>query len=226
MERIKITIADDMEAHRRRLERIIGTQLDFELLDSLESGAATVNSVCQRQPDILLTDIEMETRFAGIDASKAVHSMYPDIKIIVLTVHEDDNIVYAAFQNGIVDYLIKSATPDEIIAGIRSAYLDDSPIRPMIARKLRSEMVRVKNNESVVMALLNIVSSLTPSQLEILKLLCQHKSRQQIAELRSVEVETIKKQINGILKKFNMSRTSEVVKKLNEMNLFDIAGHL
>jgi DNA-binding NarL/FixJ family response regulator len=226
MENIKIVIADDMEAHRRRLERIIRTQPDFELLDSLDSGAGTVLSVRERQPDIILTDIEMESKFAGIEASKAIHEQFPEVKIIVLTVHEDDNIVFAAFQNGIVDYLIKSATPDEIIAGVRAAYLDDSPIRPIIARKLRSELVRVKNNEAALMALLNTISSLTPSQLDILKLLCQHKSRQQIAELRSVEVETIKKQINGILKKFNMSRTSEVVGRLNELNLFEVARHL
>src|SRR5690606_34252877 len=137
-------------------------------------------------------------------------------KIIVLTVHEDDNIVFAAFQTGIVDYMIKSSTAEEIIEGIRSAYHDDSPIRPIIAKKLRNELVRVKNTEAKLMNTLNLISALTPSELEILKLLCQGKNRKNIADMRSVEIETIKKQINGILKKFDMQRTKDVVKTVND----------
>lgn len=226
MSMIKIVIADDMEAHRRRLERIIHTQADFEIMGSLHTGASTVQCALQSKPDIILMDIEMETQFAGIEAAKEIHEKLPNTKIIVLTVHEDDNIVFAAFQTGIVDYIIKSATQEEIVDGIRSAYQDDSPIRPIIAKKLRNELVRVKNMESKLMSTLNIISTLTPSELEILKLLCQSNSRQKIADMRSVEMETIKKQINGILKKFNMQRTKDVVKLVNELKIFDAASTL
>ncbi len=226
MTAIKIVIADDMEAHRRRLERIIHSHADMELAGSLSTGSETVLCALQSRPDIILMDIEMETQFAGIEAAKEIHQRLPETKIIVLTVHEDDNIIFAAFQTGIVDYMIKSSTPEEIADGIRSAYQDDSPIRPIIAKKLRNELVRVKNTETKLMSVLNIISLLTPSELEILKLLCQSHSRQKIAELRSVELETIKKQINGILKKFNMQRSKDVVRLINELKIFDAANTL
>lgn len=226
MERIKILIADDMEAHRRRLNRVLQTQEDFEIGGSLSSGESTVAFASGYKPDIILMDIEMETPLAGIEAAKAIHELMPDTKIIVLTVHEDDNIVFAAFQTGIVDYMIKSATPEEIIEGIRSAYQDDSPIRPIIAKKLRNELVRIKKSEARLMSALNTVSTLTPSELEILKLLCQSYNRQQIAEMRSVEVETIKKQINGILRKFSLQRTKEVVSLMKELNIFEVINTL
>ncbi|WP_168120302.1 response regulator transcription factor [Paenibacillus sp. HB172176] len=226
MDTIKILVADDMEAHRRRLERMIRMEPDFEWLGSLDNGASTVASAKQCHPDIILMDIEMESKFAGIEAAKAIHEQLPDTKIIVLTVHEDDNIVFAAFQTGIVDYMIKSASREEIIEGIRSAYTDDSPIRPMIAKKLRNELVRVKKTESKLMAALNIISTLTPSEIEILKLLSQSYGRKEIATMRSVEMETIKKQINGILKKFDKQRTKDVVKLVNELNIFEMTGNL
>lgn len=226
MERIKILIADDMEAHRRRLIRVLQTQEDFDIGGSLNSGESTVEFARGYKPDIILMDIEMETPLAGIEAAKAIHGLLPDTKIIVLTVHEDDNIVFAAFQTGIVDYMIKSATPEEIIEGIRSAYHDDSPIRPIIAKKLRNELVRIKKSEARLMSALNTVSTLTPSELEILKLLCQSYNRQQIAEMRSVEVETIKKQINGILRKFSLQRTKEVVSLMKELNIFEVINTL
>ncbi|WP_214627142.1 response regulator transcription factor [Paenibacillus agaridevorans] len=226
MDRIKMLIADDMEAHRRRLMRILQTQDDFDIGGSFSTGDSTVEFARSYKPDIILMDIEMETPLAGIEAAKVIHETLPDTKIIVLTVHEDDNIVFAAFQTGIVDYVIKSATPEEIIEAIRSAYHDDSPIRPIIAKKLRNELVRIKKSEARLMSALNTISTLTPSELEILKLLCQSNNRQQIADMRSVEVETIKKQINGILRKFNVQRTKEVVKLMNELNIFEVIKSL
>lgn len=226
MNKIRILLADDMEAHRRRLARILQTQDDFQIEGSMSSGESTVRFAAECKPDIILMDIEMESPFAGIESAKAIHEELPDTKIIVLTVHEDDNIVYAAFQTGIVDYIIKSATPEEIIEGVRSAYHDDSPIRPIIAKKLRNELVRIKNTESRLLSTLTIISTLTPSELDILKLLCQANNRQQIADMRSVEVETIKKQINGILKKFNKQRSKDIVKIVNELKIFEVIDSL
>lgn len=221
MENIKLIIADDMEAHRRRLERIIKKQTNMTLLASINSGEETIAHVEQEVPDIILMDIEMESKYAGIEAANKIHNSYPQTKVILLTVHEDDNIVFAAFKTGIVDYIIKSSAEEIIVEGIIAAYRDDSPIRPMIAKKLRNELVRTKNNESMLMNTLNIISTLTASELDVLKLLSQNKTRQQIALQRSVEEETIKKQVTSILRKFNKHRTKEIVKIVNELQIFN-----
>lgn len=221
---IKVLVVDDMEAHRRRIERIIASQKDMALVESAKSGYEAVLFAAIHKPDIIMMDIEMESKFAGVSAARQINEKLPDIKIVILTVHEDDNVVFAAFQTGVVDYVIKSAPAEEILEAVRSAYANRSPIRPIIAEKIRNEFKRIKNNEESLLFVIKIVSELTPSELEVLKLLCQNKNRRQIAEVRCVEPETVKKQIASILRKFDKASTRELVKTVNLMHIFDVLG--
>lgn len=224
--KIRILIADDMEAHRRRLERVIAQSDQMECVAKASSGYETIMHAAIEQPDIILMDIEMESSYAGIDAARQINEKLPHIKIIVLTVHKDENFIFSAFQTGIIDYLLKTSTNEEVIEAILSAYHNRSPIRPMIAEKIREEFARVKRTESSLLYIIQIISELTPSELQVLRLLCEGKSRKQIAEERSVEYETIKKQINSLLKKFHQSSIAEVIRSVNELRIFEVLKKL
>ncbi|MEK3854918.1 response regulator transcription factor [Cytobacillus sp. FSL H8-0458] len=221
MENIHILIADDMEAHRRRLERIISSVENLSLSASAKSGYEAIAYAAIKKPEIVLMDIEMESQMAGIKAASEIHKILPDAKIIMLTVHQDNNIVFAAFQTGIVDYLMKSAPKEEIIEAIYSAANNQSPIRPIIAEKIRQEFARIKKSEDQLTYFFKIIANLTQSELEVLKLLCSGLKRKEIAEIRTVEVETIKKQITSLLKKFNKNSTREIITEVNELRLFE-----
>lgn len=223
---IRIVVVDDMEAHRRRLERMIADCADMTCVGSAESGEEAVAVAERLQPDIVLMDIEMEDKLAGVQAAKRINEQFPEMKIIVVTVHKDDNIIFAAFQTGIIDYVLKSAPKEEITEAIRLAYADRSPIRPMIAHKIREEFARIKKTENSLLYIIRIISELTPSELQVLKLLCEYKTRRQIAEERIVEYETVKKQISSILKKFHMSSAADVVKTVNELRIFEVLKKL
>ncbi len=108
MEKIKLLIADDLEVHIRRLERLIKEKPDLELVATARSGYEAVMMAAIHHPDIILMDIQMENNMAGIEAAKQINEKLGDIKIIMLTVHKDDNIIFAAFQTGIVDYILKN----------------------------------------------------------------------------------------------------------------------
>ena len=222
MEKIQIVIADDMEAHRRRLERIIHSDKNLELAGSAKSGYEAIAFAAIKKPNIVLMDIEMESQMAGIKAAAEINKISPTTKIIMLTIHQDNNIVFAAFQTGIVDYLIKSAPKEEILEAIYSATNNQSPIRPIIAEKIRQEFARIKKSEDNLAQSFKVISNLTQSELEVLKLLCNGLKRKEIADIRTVEIETIKKQINSLLKKFDKSSTKEIVQKVNELKIFDM----
>jgi DNA-binding NarL/FixJ family response regulator len=222
METIQILIADDMEAHRRRLERIINSVGNLSLVASAKSGYEAVAYAAIKKPDIVLMDIEMESQMAGVKAASEINKILPNTKIVMLTVHQDNNIVFAAFQTGIVDYLMKSAPKEEIIEAIYSASNNQSPIRPIIAEKIRQEFARIKKSEDHLTHFFKIIANLTPSELEVLKLLCSGLKRKEIAEARAVEVETIKKQISSLLKKFDKNSTKEIVIDVTELKLFDM----
>ncbi|OPH56341.1 LuxR family transcriptional regulator [Paenibacillus ferrarius] len=223
---MRILIADDMEAHIRRLERTFSGHEDFECIARASSGNEAVTLAAQHQPDVILMDIEMESQYAGIHAAKQIHEKHPHIKIIVLTVHKDENFIFAAFQTGITDYLLKNASDVEVIEAVRAAFKNESPIRPMIAEKIREEFVRVKKAEASLLNIIQIISELTPSELQVLRLLCEGKKRKQIAEERCVEYETIKKQINSILKKFQMPDAAKVIQTINDLRIFEVMRKL
>ncbi|WP_238579127.1 response regulator transcription factor [Neobacillus niacini] len=222
LETIQILIADDMEAHRRRLERIINSVGNLSLVASAKSGYEAVAYAAIKKPNIVLMDIEMESQLAGVKAASEINKILPDTKIVMLTVHQDNNIVFAAFQTGIVDYLMKSAPKEEILEAIYSAANNQSPIRPIIAEKIRQEFARIKKSEDHLTHFFKIIANLTPSELEVLKLLCSGLKRKEIAEARAVEVETIKKQISSLLKKFDKNSTKEIVIDVTELKLFDM----
>ncbi len=222
MKKVKLLVVDDLKIHIRRLQRLIDAQEDLEVVATAENGYEAVMMAAMHEPDIILMDIQMEHNMAGIEAAKQINEKLPNIKIIMLTVHKDDSIVFAAFQTGIVDYVLKTASDEEILGAIYSAHKNLSPIRPIIAQQIRDEFQRMKESEKSVLYVVRILSKVTPSELEILKLLVQNKTRKQIADIRCVEQDTIKKQINSILKKFNKKNSKEVVKIIDDLKIFDL----
>ncbi|WP_435169026.1 response regulator transcription factor [Paenibacillus glycanilyticus] len=223
---IRILIADDMEAHLRRLERTFARHDEFICVARAFSGHDALLQAGLHQPDVILMDIEMESQYAGIQAAKLINEKYPHMKIIVLTVHKDENFIFAAFQTGITDYLLKNAADIEVLDAVRAAYMNASPIRPMIAEKIREEFARVKRAENSLINIIQIISDLTPSELQVLRLLCEGKKRRQIAEERCVEYETIKKQINSILRKFQMPDSAMVIQTINDLRIFEVIKKL
>ena len=218
---IKVLIADDMQPIANRYAKILKASDEIEVVGVVTSGYEAVLSTALETPDVIMMDVEMETRTAGLDASMHILEKFPDTKIIILTVYEDDETVFNAFQLGVTDYILKNSPPEDIITCVKDAYMNRSPIRPVIAQKIRDEFQRVKNKEHSFFYCLHLVTELTQTELDILDLVSQGYTRSQICEIRCVELSTIKTQINSILKKFNLSTMTEVVEMINSLNIFD-----
>lgn len=216
---INILIADDMEAHRRRLTRIIDAKKGFNLIGAAKSGEEAIELVRDNTPDIILMDIEMETSDAGLISALKIIEMNPRIKVIMFTIHQEESFISSAFQSGVIDYLDKTVSEKEIIEAIYLAKSDISPIRPKVAAVIRREFTRIRQEEDERLKALKIISSLSPAEIEVLWWLSKGKNRKQIAEIRSVEFDTVKKQIGSILMKFQENRSKSVVGLLNKLNL-------
>ncbi|KIL40373.1 hypothetical protein SD70_14175 [Gordoniibacillus kamchatkensis] len=216
---LRVIVAEDMQVLREHFVQLIDREPDLQVVGQAASGTEAYLLAQARNPDVIMMDIEMDVKHDGINAAKRILEEQPQVRIVFLTVHEDDETVFNAFDAGAVDYVLKTAPESEIVKSIRTAKLGNAPIRPEIAYKIRNEFTRIRRNQSKMFDIMAILSQLTPSEMEIIDLLLKDQKIAQIAEARSVEISTIKSQINVILKKFGKSRTKEVIRLIRDLQM-------
>lgn len=218
---IRVLVADDNASLLRRYVMILQKQPDIQLVATASSGYEAVLLAGLHKPDVILMDIEMEGRESGILASSQIMAQLPSTRIVILTVYEDDESVFNAFKAGVTDYVLKNAPVEEIVKSIRDAYQGASPIRPAVAGKIRREFRQMKKREDSYLYYMNWLNELSDSEMSILLLLAEGKSRRQICALRQVELSTVKTQIRHILQKLQFSSVQEAVDMIRDHNLLD-----
>jgi len=219
---IRVLIVDDMETFRDRFDEILTADGAFEVVGLAASGEEAVSIALDKQPDIILMDVVMETNTAGTDAAEKISERLPNSKIIFITVMDDDETVLKAYRTGAADYLPKNAPEEEVIGAVHAAYNNQSPIRPAVANRLRSEFKKMLAKEDNVVYTLNIIRKLTPMELDILLLLCENRTRTEIAQLKCVEMSTIKTHVGSILRKFQKESTSDLVALLRNTQVDEL----
>ena len=218
---IRVLIVEDIETLQRRYKNALSKDPGISVVGAAYNSHEAVMLTALHQPHIILMDIELESKEAGLEAAREILRVYPHIKIVILTVYEEDDLVFTAFKYGAVDYILKKASPGEIIRGVKDAYYNRSPIRPFIAEKIRGEFQRVKNAEESFLYFLNVVTQLTPTELDVLTLLVKGNSRKEICAARNVELSTVKTQIHNILKKFDKRSISEVTHQIKKLKIME-----
>lgn len=223
-EKIKVLITEDIEPLRLRYKNILNKNEEIEVIGDVGTAKEACEMVRQYEPDVVLMDLELEDKDAGVRAIFEILSEYPDIKIIILTVYEEDEMIFSSFRLGACDYLLKNTKDNEIVNAVIYAYNDQSPIRPNIASKIRQEFKRVKAYENSFLFMLNLLSQLTPKELDTLYLLSSGYSRKDVCKMRFIEMSTLKSQIRSILRKCDNKKICDIIttnedKKLLEMIL-------
>lgn len=222
MEKIRVMVAEDDAYIRARFTEMINDEEDMEVCRSVSSGLEMVDAMNEIQVDVILSDVEMSSKTDGILCAKQIMTFYPYVRIIFISVHDDDDIIFSAFEANAVDYLLKSASSEEVLSSIRTAYQNRSPISPFVADKLRFEFNRLKKNEQSLMYFLNVIFMLTASEREIVRLLMEGYKVREIAQERNVELSTIKSQITTLLKKFGVKRTKDILLALEQLHIDDM----
>jgi DNA-binding NarL/FixJ family response regulator len=215
-------IVDDMTDIREYFNMILSKEPDIEVVGLASSGIEAVQKARDLKPDVILMDIQMETRTAGIDATTVIKGMDPNVKIIILTIHEEDEYLFQAYCAGVMDYIVKTDSISQIINSIRTVFSNKLMLRPGIADKIIDEFSRLKTQQNSLIYILNIISKLTNSEFEILKCFYEGSTYKTISETRFVSPATVKSQVNSILKKFEMKTMKDVIKLLRQMNFSEI----
>ena len=219
---LRVLIADDMLPIRAYLSAVLSHEQGIQIVGMVGSGAAAVEKALATRPDVVLMDLEMETPRAGVEAIRSLSLGDPPVKCVVLTHFVDDETVFAAFDAGAIDYVLKDSSVGELLEALRAAALDMSPIRPQVARMIRAEFRAMRTERASLVSTLNIVYRLTPTELGMLRLLAEGKTQSQIAQIRHVEPSTIRTHVGNVLRKLGESSVHDVVVRLQHLGIFEI----
>lgn len=216
---IKIMIAEDFSLLLEDLSELINAQEDMQVVATASTGKEMIDLAKSIEHDIILMDIEMENTTAGIIATEYIRDWDKSEKIIYLTAHETDEFILTAMGTGAIDYMVKGIPDEELLNHIRSAYNGHSLLEGKIQQVVMQEYKRLQQSERGLLFFIQNISNLTMTERELIRYLIKGMKIREIAMERSVEVVTIKSQISTLLKKFGVSRTKEVVKTINDLNL-------
>ncbi len=215
---IRVLIVDDMPDIREYFQMILNREPDIDVIATAQSGKEGVCLAKELKPDVVLMDIQMETEHAGIDAAQKIKDCVPTAKVIILTIHTDNELLFKAYNAGVMDYIIKTDSITQIVSSIHNVYENRLMLRSEVAEKIVAEFTRMQKQHNSLLYTLNILTKLTNSEFEVLRCVYEGMSYQQIAQSRFVSQATIKSQVNSILKKFDLLRMKDVIALMHEID--------
>lgn len=208
MSNISLLIVDDDPFIRESLTLLIGMDAEIEVIGSAQNGNEAVDLILRgQQPNVVLMDIRMP-ECNGVEGTKKIKALFPDIAILMLTTFDDDEFILAALKNGASGYLLKNIPPDRIIQGIKTVHSGNMLIHPDIARKLTGLL-----REDISPAPLNTKltnAGLTAAELQVVHFIADGMSNKEIAQKLFLSEGTIKNYVTEILHKLEVRDRTQI----------------
>jgi len=206
---IRVVVVDDEPAYRSAIQRTLTLMPECQLIGVCKDGQEALDLAVQDPPHVLLTDINMP-RMDGLELMRRLLKKEKDIKVVVLTINEDEDTVFEAFRSGALGYLLKTSTPQEVIDGIRLAHRGEAKITPKIATKVIEDFRRVKDDDETDDTELYVLSD---RETEILELIAKGMRNKEIANHLSIAEKTVKNHVSNILKALQVNSRTEAAMK-------------
>ncbi len=201
----RVLIADDHSIVRRGLRAIISAEPSLELAGETTSGRETIERVLADRPDVLILDLSMPD-LDGIAVIESVKPRLPGVKILILTVHEDQGLLRAALQAGASGYVLKRAAESELVAAIHSVLRDEVYVDPSMIPALRREPDAADRHDAPV------VEVLTEREDEILTYIADGYTNRQIGDLLRISVRTVETHRASISSKCGLRGRADLVR--------------
>ncbi|HWR45805.1 response regulator transcription factor [Sporomusa sp.] len=209
---IKLLIADDHALLRQGIKNVLSLEPDFLVLGEAADGDEAIKQVECLKPDIILLDVNMP-RMNGLEVTRRLKSVNKAVKVIILTIHDDENYVIEVIKAGAVGYLLKDIEPGMLVKAIRTVFEGQSFIYPTLAQRLFGEISRQeeRRHETTVMLERRKEERLTYREVEVLQLIGQGMSNQEIAQKLFLSEKTVKNHLTNIFRKINVVDRTQAV---------------
>jgi DNA-binding NarL/FixJ family response regulator len=197
---IRVLIADDQTLVRGGFRAILGAHPDLEVVAEAGTGAQAVAQAAATVVDVALVDVRMP-QMDGIEATRRITAAHPGCRVLMLTTFDLDEHVFDAFRAGATGFLLKTVSPEQLVAAIRSAHAGDALLDPVITRRL---IERFTSAAAPGTRIDNRLDSLTERERDVLDLVAQGLSNTEIASALFVSVGTVKTHVGRILTKLDL----------------------
>jgi DNA-binding NarL/FixJ family response regulator len=210
MKKIRLVLADDHPMIRAGFKTLLAQSNDFEIAGEAGSGQELLKVVDTVKPDVTLVDVHMPG-MNGLEALEKLHTSFPDIKFVVLTMHDEREYVQKALKAGADGYLLKNIDREELENAIHTVFKGGKYFSPEITTVLAESVANPASGESEI----------TPREKEVLALVAGGHSTKQIADQLGISVRTVETHRINMLKKLGVNNSAELIRKAFELGLLN-----
>ncbi len=204
---IRLLLVDDHAVVRSGLRMLLASESDVEIVGEAGSGSEAVAAAASARPDVILMDIGLPD-MTGIEATRVVKSGFPEIAIVALTIHEDEEYFFRMLDAGASGYVPKRAAPEELLTAIRAAASGEVYLYPSLAKLLVKDYLSQERET----ANRSTLDGLTEREQEVLSLLAEGQNNAEIASALVISPKTVERHRENIMRKLNLHSRAELVR--------------
>jgi len=210
---IRVVLADDHRFFRDGVRLVLDAAPDIEVVGEAETGEEAIARTEAIKPDAIVMDVSMPG-VNGIEATRRLLRSQPNLQVLVLTMHEDDDLVFAAMRAGARGYLLKNTSPDELLRAIRAVANGEAIFGPAIARRLVDYFARPL---AVIPA--PMFPDLTERERDVLDLIAKGQNNEAIAAQLVLSMKTVRNYVSSILSKLQVADRSQAIVRARDAGL-------
>lgn len=203
---IRLFLVDDHAVVRMGLRMLLEDEPDFEIVGEADRVMEALRRIPEARPDVILMDIGLPD-LSGIEATREIKRLRPEIAVVALTIHEDEEYFFQMLDAGASGYVPKRAAPEELLTAIRSAAVGEVYLYPSLAKLLVKDYLGQQQPKTKA-----ALEELTAREQEVLALLAEGASNNEIADKLMISPKTVSRHRENIMEKLNLHSRSDLVK--------------
>jgi DNA-binding NarL/FixJ family response regulator len=210
MNEIRLVLADDHAVVRSGTRELLEQEPDLKIVGEASNGEEAVRLAQELHPDVLVMDVRMP-KMSGVEATRRIKAEASDVKVLVLTAHDDDEYVFALLQAGANGYLLKTAEIEELVRAIRMVAAGQPALAPEVTGKVVAQFTSGKSLPEALSGSQHDYDGLTERELSILELVGQGLSNKQIGKQLFISDRTVQAHLSNIFSKLGVNSRTEAV---------------